>query len=260
MSFPVSPSVRRRILAPLVSAVVVVGGMFALPAPGTAVTSDEATLASLVNGARAGAGLPVLAVSGGLSDAARSHSASMAAAGTIYHSGALGSTVGAVVADWTSVAENVGVASSVTEAHAALMSSGSHRANILGDFNVLGVGVVRGADGRVYVTELFAKTATAVAEPVPEPAPAPVVAPAGDTTVLAAAVVEPVVAKPKARPAKVRAASRPAPRRAAARPSRRGAECLPEQAQGQGHAYGRCDEVPRGAASSSASANRKGRR
>lgn len=252
MSFSVRPSVRRRILAPVVLVAAMVGGSFALSAPGTAVTNDEAALASLVNGARAGAGLPALNVSGALSDAARSHSASMAAAGTIYHSGATGSTVGAVVPDWTSVAENVGVGSTVAEVHSALMASSAHRANILGDFNVLGVGVVRGADGRVYVTELFAKTATAVVEPAPVPAPEPVVAPVVDATAVAPAVVE----KPKPRPAKVRAAGRPAPRRAAARLSRQGAECLPEQAKGQGHAYGRCDEVPRGAAS----ANGKGRR
>ena len=255
MSFNARPSIRRRILAPLVLVAAVLGTLFSLSLPGNAVTNDEATLASLVNGARAAAGLPALAVSGGLSDAARSHSASMAASGTIYHSGALGSTVGSVIPDWTSVGENVGVGSSVAEVHDALMSSGSHRANILGDYNVLGVGVVA-SGGRVYVTELFAKTSTVIVEPTPEPTPVPVVAPV-DTTVVASAVVEPVASKPKPRPAKVRAASRPAPRRAAVRPAREGADCLPEQAQGKGHAYGRCEDVPRGAA---ASANGKGRR
>jgi hypothetical protein len=121
------------------------------------------------------------------------------------------------------------------------------------------VGVVRGTDGHVYVTEWFAKTATAVVEPAPAPEPV-VVAPVVDTTAVAPAVVEPVATTPKARPAKVRAASRPAPRRAAARPSRQGSECLPEQAKGQGYAYGRCDEVPRGAAASSTATARTGRR
>ncbi|HVF76097.1 MAG TPA: CAP domain-containing protein [Acidimicrobiales bacterium] len=255
MSFSVRPPVRRRFLAPLVIAAALVGSLFALSAPGTAVTNDEAALASLVNGARAAAGLPALAVSGGLSDVARSHSASMAAAGDIYHSGALGSTVGTAVPNWTSVGENVGVGATVAEVHAALMASGSHRANILGDYNVLGVGVVRSADGRLWVTELFAKTATVVVEPAPTLVPEPVLAPV-DTTVVTPAAVAPAPT-PKARPAKVRAAARPAPRRAAAvRPA--AGDCLPEQARGQGHAYGRCDDVPRGAGS--ANANAKGRR
>lgn len=257
-------SARRRLFAPLVVAAALVGGLFALSSPGTAVTDEESLLASLVNGARAGAGLPPLSVSGALSDVARSHSASMAAAGSISHTGDLGGVVGSVVTDWTGVGENVAVSGSVTEAHNALMGSATHRANVLGDFNVLGVGVVRSGDGRVWVTELFAKTATATVEPQPEPAPAPVVVQEPvDTTVVAPLLVaqpEPVVVEAKAparasaRPAKVRAAATPAPRKQQ-QPARAAAptdddSCLPEQAQpqGQGHAYGRCDDVPLGQA------------
>jgi hypothetical protein len=244
-----------------VVAVALVGGLFALASPGTAITDDEGVLASLVNGARSSAGLPPMAVSGALSDVARQHSASMASAGSISHTGSLTGVVGAVVPDWTSVGENVAVSGSVTEAHNALMASATHRANVLGDFNVLGVGVVRSGDGRVWVTELFAKTPTMVVEPPPPPAPEPVLAPV-DTTVVSPVLLSqpetlPAPTAPKAakvRPAKVRTAkARPqqppaAPRRPAAQQAPADGSCLPEQAQpqGQGHAYGRCDQVPQG--------------
>lgn len=262
MSSYARSSIRSRLLAPLAMVVALAGGLFALSSPGTAVTDDEAALAGLVNGARSSAGLPPLALSGALSDVARSHSASMAASGTLSHSGNTATAVGSVVSDWTSVAENVGVGGSVAEVHSALMGSSVHRANILGDFTVLGVGVARGGDGRVWVTELFAKSATAVAEPV-------VVEPTTTTTTTtttvpltetveawkaASSTPTPVTTKAaKARPATrtktatVRPASRAqrAPRPA---PVNDEESCLPEQAQpqGQGHAYGRCDEVPRG--------------
>lgn len=259
-------SAPRRFVAPLVVAVALVGGLFALASPGTAITNDEAVVASLVNGARSSAGLPPMAVSSALSDTARQHSASMAASGSISHTGNLTGIVGGVVSDWTSVGENVAVSGSVTEAHNALMASASHRANVLGDFNVLGVGVVH-SGGRVWLTELFAKTATTVVEPPPPPAPEPVVVPV-DATVVSPVMLsqpetlsqpEPVPAPtaPKAakvRPAKVRTAkARPsqpaaAPRRPAAQQAAANGSCLPEQAQpqGKGHAYGRCDQVPQG--------------
>ena len=257
-------SARSRLLAPLTVVVALVGGLFALSSPGTAVTDDEAVLAGLVNGARSSAGLPALAVSGALSDVARSHSASMAASGTLSHSGNAAGAVGSVVSDWTSVGENVGVGGSVAEVHSALMGSASHRANILGDFTVLGVGVVRGGDGRVWVTELFAKSGTPVTAPVVEVAPTTTTTTAPITT---APIIETVAAwtaasTPTAPVTTKAAKARPAPRAKAARttparPQQRAARpaavandesCLPEQAQpqGQGHAYGRCDDVPRG--------------
>ncbi|MBW3669949.1 MAG: CAP domain-containing protein [Actinobacteria bacterium] len=260
MSSYARPSIRSRLFAPLAVVVALAGGLLALSSPGTAVTDDEAVLAGLVNGARSSVGLPPLSLSGALSDVARSHSASMAASGTLSHSGNTATAVGSVVSDWTSVAENVGVGGSVAEVHSALMGSSVHRANILGDFTVLGVGVVRGGDGRVWVTELFAKSATAVTEPV-------VVEPTTTTTTTTTTpVIEtveawkaasisptPVATKAaKARPAaRTKTATvRPAARvQRAARPAPVADEesCLPEQAQpqGQGHAYGRCDDVPR---------------
>jgi uncharacterized protein YkwD len=247
-----SSDARTRVLAPVVLAVALVGGIFALSSPGSASTADEATLASLVNGARSAAGLAPLTVSGALSDVARAHSASMAAKGTLSHSGDLAGAVGTAVGDWTSLAENVAVADSVAEAHSELMASGEHRAHILGDFTVLGVGVVD-SGGRVWVTELFAKTGTVAAAPAPEPAPEPVVAPVVDATVTTAAAAPAPTPTPASGPAPKKAARRTVgagPTRPAGPPSAAaaGAEesCVPERSEGRGHAYGRCDLVPRG--------------
>lgn len=254
MSFDARPPVRRLTAVVCVGALALAGLVVASPgSPGSASVADEATLASLVNGARSAAGLPPLAVDGALSATARSHSAAMAAAGSLFHSGNLAGAIGDAAAGWTSIAENVAVAGSVTEAHRSLMASSAHRANILGDFTLLGVGVVSGGDGRVWVTEHFAKTTTTTVaaapapapapEPTPEPAPAPV-----ETVTLAAVESAPVV-EPAPAPA-------PKPKRTAGRSTRRvsvasssaapagdDVSCLPPQAQdhGQGHAYGRCE-------------------
>ena len=254
MSFDARPPVRRLSAVVCIGALALVGLVVASPgSPGSASTADEATLASLVNGARAGAGLPPLTVSGALSGTARSHSAAMAAAGSLFHSGNLAGTIGDSVAGWTNVAENVAVAGSVTEAHAALMGSSVHRANVLGDFTLLGVGVVTGGDGRVWVTEHFARTATTTVALAPEPAPAPTPAltpepaPAPVETVVAAAVESTPLVQPAPEPA-----PEPKPKRTAA-PSRRPAprvaaaavddeSCVPAHARGHGHAYGRCDK------------------
>lgn len=252
-----TPSRRARFLAPAALAAALVGGVFVLSTPGSASTADEATLASLVNGARAAAGLPPLAVSGALSDVARAHSAAMASSGSLTHTGNLADAIGSAAGAWTSIAENVAVAGSVTEAHAALMGSGEHRANILGDFTLLGVGVVNGADGRVWVTETFAKSPVVAPAPAPaaqpEPAPVPtepVVVPTVDTTVTSLSVApapEPAPA-PRVKPVRRTAAVAPTRMTTTASVVAADGSCLPEQAQpqGQGHAYGRCDDVPRG--------------
>ncbi|HEX2040225.1 MAG TPA: CAP domain-containing protein [Acidimicrobiales bacterium] len=255
MSFDARSPVRRLVAVLAVLGVALLGLIVGSPAsPGSASTADESTLASLVNGARNAAGLPPLAVSAELSSTARSHSAAMAAAGSLSHSGSLSSVVGGAVSGWTSVAENVAVAGSVTEAHRMLMASGEHRGNILGDFTLLGVGVVTGDDGRVWVTEHFAKTAFSVevaVEPVAEPvveaaaAIAPAPAPEPVETVSAAAVEPAPAPVPRPRP---QPRARPTGAAATAQSSAVGhvVSCLPPQAEGRGvgHAHGRCEEGP----------------
>jgi len=56
------------------------------------------------------------------------------------------------------VAFNKGYADPLTIAHDGLMKSKSHRVNILGDFNEIGIGIAYSKEGRFYVTQLFAKS------------------------------------------------------------------------------------------------------
>lgn len=57
---------------------------------------------------------------------------------------------------WTRIGENVGCGGSVKSVHKALMKSKGHRANILGDFNQVGIGVEVDSRGSVWITQIFA--------------------------------------------------------------------------------------------------------
>jgi uncharacterized protein YkwD len=116
----------------------------------TATSNPERHLFSMVNEARDANGKGRLALSDSLSRRAHRHSEEMADAGSIFHS-----CLDCGKRRSPSMAENVGVGPSLSAVHNALMNSSGHRANILGQFDRVGVGVVRRGD-RVWVTELFA--------------------------------------------------------------------------------------------------------
>ncbi len=63
---------------------------------------------------------------------------------------------------WSALAENVGVSTPTSDTllsiHSMFAASAGHRANLLStQFDHMGVGVARGADGRVWVAEVFAR-------------------------------------------------------------------------------------------------------
>jgi len=108
---------------------------------------------SLTNGARASHGVRALAVASDLTAIARRHSANMAARREIYHDSNLPNEV----SGWRKLAENVGRGTTATGVHNAFMSSSAHRTHILDPaYNQIGIGAVRGSDGNLYVTEVFA--------------------------------------------------------------------------------------------------------
>jgi hypothetical protein len=74
----------------------------------------------------------------------------MMAAGRIYHTGNLAG----VASGWEALAENVGAGPSVDSLHSAFMNSAGHRANILGDYNYVGVGAASDGD-LLWVTVIF---------------------------------------------------------------------------------------------------------
>jgi hypothetical protein len=134
-------------------AVAVVTALAVLAVPALA----EADI-SAVNQQRAAAGLPPLVESGGLTSLAQQHSAYMATTANLTHSGNLGGTVGSVLPSYTGAAENVGQGPSVGTVTNLFMGSPTHRSAILGNFDTGGMGVAVSADGRVWVTQLFART------------------------------------------------------------------------------------------------------
>jgi len=78
----------------------------------------------------------------------------MAAQHRVYHDPNLSSEV----SGWTYLGDNVGRGSSASQVHHAFMNSSMHRANILNyHYNQIGTGAVRGSDGYLYVTEVFAR-------------------------------------------------------------------------------------------------------
>jgi hypothetical protein len=147
---------------------------------GLAAAADSGTeneFLSLINSTRANSGLGPLEVNGGLQSHARNHTQDMIAAGKIYHS-SNGELSAAGGSGWTRIGENVGRGQSPSSLHSAFMDSSGHKANILGDYNYVGIGT-DSADGYLYVTVVFMKkgeTAPPTTEAPPTtdaPAPPP---------------------------------------------------------------------------------------
>ncbi|MEX1094176.1 MAG: CAP domain-containing protein, partial [Acidimicrobiia bacterium] len=121
----------------------------------TADAGQENEFLAAINSSRSAAGLAPLAMSGGLQTYARSHSVDMANANQIYHS--TGDQLAAAAGSgWSNLGENVGRGPGVAALHSAFMGSSGHKANILGDYNYVGIGTTT-ADGYIYVTAIFMK-------------------------------------------------------------------------------------------------------
>ncbi len=139
-----------RYLATLLAVTIMVMGM-AVPA----FAGPEGTLVGKINSSRAANGLAPLETYWDLTDDARAHSARMMDRGEIYHSTSLSSVTGV----WLKLGENVGMGVDLNALHGAFMNSSSHRGNILGDYNYVGVGVKTDASGVSWVTVVFMKAA-----------------------------------------------------------------------------------------------------
>ena len=171
-----------RLLAAVLVYGAVLAGLMALPSAAKAAQYDTTSAGSLVaamNSARASAGLRPLTVNSELTSVARGWTSRLAGAGTLSHNPSLSGSVHG----WTLLGENVGQGSSAAQIEAAFMASAPHRANILrAQFTDVGVGAVRGSDGRLWVTVDFKRRTSAV--PV---APAPPVVKAPTTSQRASA-------------------------------------------------------------------------
>ena len=135
----------RRVVAGLLA-----GAVLAVP------ESSDATVVD-INASRTAAGLTPVAEDSRLTSLAQQRAAQMAASGTLQHTPNLGGAVGSAVPGFSGAAENVGVSGSASNVHVLFVRSPSHHTNMLGNYNLAGVGAARGADGRVYVTQVFAR-------------------------------------------------------------------------------------------------------
>ena len=145
--------------------------MTVVPAAHADAGSDEARFLSLTNSLRASKGVGPLAVDGGLVSVARSWSGKMAAAGSISHNPSLASQV---PSGWKKLGENVGQGGNVDSLQQAFVNSASHYHNLVdGAFNLVGIGVVYGSGGLIFVTvDFMQRDGGPVATPPPAPAPA----------------------------------------------------------------------------------------
>jgi uncharacterized protein YkwD len=117
--------------------------------------SAEDQLVSLVNRERVARGLSPLAVDDGLGQVASDWTGTMATQrcpSGLAHNPDFDTKV---PGGWDNLGENVACGGSVKTLFSVLMKSSPHRANILGDFDTVGIGVrVRG--GLLWVTQIFA--------------------------------------------------------------------------------------------------------
>ena len=120
----------------------------------------ERRMADLVNVEREARGLAPLLYSPDLADVGRAYSEKMAGARNVHHD--LGRPVEeriqAALPDTCTFGENLSKHSTIDYSLGDLMVSPGHRANLLSErFTLIGVGIVRGGDGFLYITQELAR-------------------------------------------------------------------------------------------------------
>ena len=118
-------------------------------------------MVNLLNQDRARSGLSALTIDPELCRIARIKSADMRDNRYFAHESPTFGRVGDMLRrfgySFRSAGENIAHHANVDKAQAAFMSSDGHRANILGSWTKVGVGIVEDAQGYIYATQIFAK-------------------------------------------------------------------------------------------------------
>ena len=120
----------------------------------------ELRMAELVNVEREARGLAPLAFSPALADVGREYSAKMADARRVHHDldRPVEGRILAALPDICTFGENLSKHTTIDYSLGDLMVSTGHRANLLSErFTLIGIGIARGADGFLYITQEFAR-------------------------------------------------------------------------------------------------------
>jgi uncharacterized protein YkwD len=120
----------------------------------------ELRMAELVNVERDARGIAPLSFSPDLARVAREYSARMAAARQVNHnlSRPVEERIRDVRPSACTFGENVSKHSNIDYSLGDLMLSPGHRSNLLnGQFTEIGIGIVRGEDGFLYITQVFTR-------------------------------------------------------------------------------------------------------
>lgn len=143
-----SATTRRLCRLPLVA---LLCGVIALAA---ACTPEQQAILEQVNANRANAAAPALLASPHAMDKAQAWAEELARRGVLEHS----SLADGMPGGWVRLAENVGRGPSIEAVQGQFLLSPSHRANMLdAGYQWLGTGHAVGADGLIYVVEVFAQ-------------------------------------------------------------------------------------------------------
>jgi uncharacterized protein YkwD len=133
------------------------------------VSNSRSKLLELVNTTRNSYGLSAVSSDSDLNEIAQSHSDDMVANEFFAHINSQGQTPEdrrKLAGYEYRVYENLAEAVSLEYAHHGLMTSGSHRENILNSAHKkVGFGVAKNSDGYIYVTELFSSESTSNTSP-----------------------------------------------------------------------------------------------
>ncbi len=166
-------------IAVVLAVVAALAAVLAQP-PVAAASSDRADseheFVGKMNAARRAQGLGPLAVHSQMRNIARDWTPKMIAHGSLRHRP--GDQLTSLAPDdWLGLGENVGrsvktgatASELVDRLHRAFMDSPGHRANILGNYNYVGVGVRLSSDGAMWVTVNFLRAPSSQQEVVPPP-------------------------------------------------------------------------------------------
>lgn len=140
---------------------------FGLAVPAASAGSYENEALALLNEARVAAGLDPVAMDPDLVDDALAWSQHMQAEQQLSHN----PNLAAVSDDWARLGENVGVGTSIAALQQAFMDSPGHRANILGDYDHVGIAVVAETSSKLWITVVFMKSLEAAPAAGDDPEP-----------------------------------------------------------------------------------------